>query len=346
MTKTNSLKNSKIFIFSIRRNFSNLFLSSLIIFIMFLIISNPSLFSSSTISGLKLFFYSVLPGLLPFMFLTKLLTELGLVFKISKKLTPISQKLFGTPGVSLYCFFMSILSGYPIGAKIISDLYSKNLITTEDANRMSIFCTTSGPIFVIGAVGVGMLHSFKLGAIIYISHITASILLGIFYNFIFKPNNQPQITLNFSHQQPEQNLFSVCLSETINALFLVGGYITIFYLISEVFVSLKIFDFFTNILSPIFKFPKTKIKSFLYGIVEVTRGAKELSLFKDSSAHAICGLISFSGISIIMQSLSFLKTSKIKTHTFILSRCVLCIFSILICKLLIFVMCWNIIRGF
>ena len=42
---------------------------------MLLIISNPKLFSNATISGLKLFYGSVLPGLFPFMFLTKLLTE-------------------------------------------------------------------------------------------------------------------------------------------------------------------------------------------------------------------------------------------------------------------------------
>ena len=58
---------------------------------------------------------------------------------------------------------MSILSGYPIGAKIIHDLYSKDLITEEDAKRMSIFSTTSGPIFIIGAIGVGMLKNYKLG---------------------------------------------------------------------------------------------------------------------------------------------------------------------------------------
>lgn len=272
------------------------------------------------------------------MFLTKLLTELGTVFKITKRFSGISQKLFGTPGVSLYCFFMSILSGYPIGAKIIHDLYNKNLITEEDAKRMSIFCTTSGPIFVIGAVGVGMLHSFKLGLIIYISHILSSLLCGVIYNLIYKTKNQTEIKIVFATNNQNKNIFSSCLSETITSLFLVGGYITIFYLISEVIDLLKILNLTTQTLSPIlskFGIPPQEIKGFLFGIIEVTRGAKELSIMQNPNISAICALISFSGISIIMQSLSFLKTAKIKAHNFLISKCVLMIISILVCKLII-----------
>jgi sporulation integral membrane protein YlbJ len=269
------------------------------------------------------------------MFLTKLLTELGTVFKISKRFSNISHKLFGTPGVSFYCFFMSILSGYPIGAKIISDLYSKDLITENDAKRMSIFCTTSGPIFVIGAVGVGMLKSYKLGLILYISHILSSIILGLVYNLIFK-NKDYQTKIVFQSNKKSENIFTSCLLETINSLFLVGGYITIFYLISEAFELLKILEFISILVSKIIPFvsPET-IKNFLFGILEVTRGAKELSSQSSPTISAICGLISFSGISIIMQSLSFLKQAKIKAHSFILSKCVLMVLSIIICKLIL-----------
>lgn len=337
MTKTISLKKQKFFIFNLNGNFLNLTFSAIVFFVMLLIISNPSVFSTATINGLKLFFFSVLPGLFPFMFLTKLLTELGTVFKISKRFSGVSQKLFGTPGVSLYCFFMSILSGYPIGAKIIHDLYSKDLITEEDAKRMSIFCTTSGPIFIIGAIGVGMLKNYKLGLILYISHILSSIILGISYNLIFKNKTQHQTRIIFQTNKKNENIFTACLIETINSLFLVGGYITIFYLISEAFGILKIFEVIPILLSKIFPFVSSEtFNGILFGTLEVTRGAKELSNLTPPNIPIICGLISFSGISIIMQSLSFLKTAKIKAHSFILSKCVLTILSIIICKLIIF----------
>lgn len=338
MTKTNSPKKQNFFIFSLKQNFSSLFFSLSIFLIMILIILNPAAFSKSTIAGIKLFFYSVLPGLFPFMFLTKILTEIGSVFKISKHFQKVSNKLFGTPGVSLYCFFMSILSGYPIGAKIISDLYNKNLITEEDAKRMSIFCTTSGPIFVIGAVGVGMLSSFKIGLVIYIAHILSGVICGLIYNIIFKNKNQTQIKIVLASNKTE-NIFSLCLNETINSLFLVGGYITIFYLFTDILDVLQIISFITSLLSPMLlklKINPAEISGIIYGIVEVTHGAKALSLLPSPNIQAITALISFSGISIIMQSLAFLKTAKIKAHTFILSKCVQAIISFFICKLLFF----------
>ncbi len=337
MTKTNLAKKTKFFIFSIKRNLSSITFSCLVLFIMFLIISNPALFSGSTISGIKLFFYSVLPGLFPFMFLTKVLTEIGTVFKVSNKLNNVSNKLFGTPGVSLYCFAMSILSGYPIGAKIISDLYQKNMITQKDAKKMSIFCTTSGPIFVIGAVGVGMLKSFKYGVIIYISHILSSIISGFVYNILSKSKTEKQEKI-FTPVSPKENIFANCLNDTIVSLFLVGGYITIFYLLTEILNLLGIVTFLSKTLENCFSklnLSSINFKGLIYGLVEVTHGIKEISSGQIVSIPLICGLISFSGASIIMQSMSFLKTTQIKTHTFIFSKCVQMILSIILCKIII-----------
>lgn len=338
MTKTKIPKNQKFLIFSLKRNFNGILFSASILLIMSLIIFNPALFSHSTISGIKLFVHSVLPGLFPFMFLTKLLTEIGLIFKITKRCSNFTNKVFGTPGVSLYCFFMSILSGYPIGAKIIYDLYNKHLISEEDAKRMSFFCTTSGPIFVIGAVGVGMLSNFRLGVILYISHILASVVLGIFYNIIFKTKNQTQTNIVFA-SHPKDNLIASVLNDTINSLFMVGGFITIFYLATEILSVLNIIEIGAKTLSKIFAFTKISKQEFtgaIFGLFEVTHGVKELSILESINLPLICGLISFSGFSIIMQSLSFLKQAKIKTHSFLLSKCVLMILSILICKCLIF----------
>ena len=311
--------------------------------IMIIIISNPKRFTAGTISGLKLFFYSVLPGLFPFMLLTKLLTEIGFLFKITSKFNNFTRKFFGTTGVSMYIFCMSILSGYPIGAKLISDLYSKQLITTTDAKKMSIFCTTSGPIFVIGAVGAGMFKSLKIGLILYFSHIISSVLIGILYNVltIKKTSEPPCINQSLLLLNKNNNYtLSNVVSETINSLFVVGAYITIFFLISEILDALKIISFIVNLISKpltIANISTNTTKGLVYGIIEVTRGSKVLSATVSHSSIAICsGIISFSGLSIIMQSMAFLKNAKIKTHSFVFAKCVHCVVSIFICYLLLF----------
>ncbi len=321
--------------------FSEMIFSILIFLIMILIISNPSKYSKGTIEGINLFITAVMPGLFPFMLLTKLLTELGFVFKITKKCDKFSQKLFGTPGISLFAFFMSIISGYPIGAKIISELYQKGLISVSDAKKMSIFCTTSGPIFIIGAVGSGLFGEYKIGVILYLSHILSSIIIGIIFNLFSK--KQPNDT-SLKHQMQidiikKENIFASCVIETINSIFIVGAYITIFYLIGEILDTFKVMQAISEFLFLVTKPFKTtflECQSFTYGLLEVTRGCKSLAHCGTKLSIALCcGIISFSGLSIIMQSMAFLKTAKIKMHSFIFAKLVHMIVSIFICFLML-----------
>lgn len=320
----------------------DLFFSLLIFVIMIIIISNPTKYSNGTINGLNLFINSVLPGLFPFMFLTKLITELGVVFKFTQKCNTVTYKLFGTPGISLYVFIMSILSGYPIGAKIISDLFDKGLINEIDAKKMSIFCTTSGPIFIIGSVGTAMFGQFKIGIILYFSHIISSLAMGIIYHLLTKKNTNLNIN-NFQIVEitKTKNIFYECLSQTINSIFIVGAYITIFFLITELCETFKIISLISDnvyFVAKIFKLSHQECKSFVYGIFEVTRGCKLLSINPSISSISLCsGIISFSGLSIIMQSMSFLKITKIKMHSFVLTKLMHMILSIFLCELILII---------
>jgi len=340
MRKTKLTKSEKSFKFFFSKTFQDFLLTLIIFGVMVIIISNPKRFTSGTISGLKLFINSVLPGLFPFMLLTKLLTEIGFLYKSTFKLNKFSRKLFGTPGVSLYALSMSVLSGYPIGAKIISDLYEKNLISQDDAKKMSVFCTTSGPIFIVGSVGSIMFQNIKIGIILYVSHILSSILLGIFYNLICsnRTYSKHEIITPKIIATKNENIFSSAVSQTINSLFVVGAYITIFYLITEILNAFHIIEFISTNLFSLLKFTNISyetITGLIYGIIEVTRGCKELSLSISPLSVSICsGILSFSGLSIIMQSMAFLKNTKIKMHNFILSKVAHMILSMFLCFLI------------
>ena len=87
------------------------------------------------------------------------------------------------------------------------------------------------------------------------------------------------------------------------------------------------------------KISKSPFSGLIYGLVEVTHGAKSLSSIYPLPVPLFSAIISFSGLSIIMQSMAFLKTAKIKTRDFVFSKCVLGILSYFICKLLLII--WN-----
>ena len=131
-------------------------MKTLKIAIIIIIASIPKVAIQTFSQGILIWATKILPALLPFFILTKLLSYTTFISTIGKFLSPITKKLYGVGGVSGYIYLMSILSGYPIGAKIIADLYQKKQINENEAKKMIIFCTTSGPIFVIGTVGTLM----------------------------------------------------------------------------------------------------------------------------------------------------------------------------------------------
>ena len=309
-------------------------LSICVVLIMIAILISPVTYSHSVLNGLNMFIICVLPGLLPFMFLTKLLTNFGCVQKISNKLHRPTKFLFNTSGITSYIFLMSIISGYPIGAKIISDLYLSKQLSYQDAKKALSFATTSGPIFIIGSVGATMFASQQIGLIIYLSHILSSIMCGI----IFSGKRSKHTITNTSINSPNvDNILSSSISDTVQNILIVGTYITIFFLLSDILINTNIIQIFAKPLSFIFNklsLPDCSL-AIVSGLIEVTRGVRMLSLNTNIASVCIsCGLISFSGLSIILQSMNFISKCKIKARYFILVKCVHCVLSIVICYIL------------
>ena len=328
---TNKMLTKPNFFVKNKNNISTAVFSVCIITIMLIILSDPKKYNKSVLDGISLFATCVLPGLFPFMILTKLLTSFGAITKLSKKLEKPTKALFGTSGIASYVFLMSAISGYPIGAKIISDLYAKNIITAEDAKKMSVFCTTSGPIFVIGTVGAIMFNSVKIGIIIYASHILASVMSGIILRKRAK-NNISNATL--PTQMHADNIISETITDSVQSILIVGAYITIFFLLADLLLQTGLINMLSIPLEALFSLVGLKgvSKGLLCGILEVTRGAKMLSAATNIWTISICSaLVSFSGISIIMQSMNFLSKCKIKARYFIFVKCVHAIICFFVC---------------
>lgn len=322
-----------------RVNKDNLFyggLSVAVFAIIIMLVTNPTRYSASTMQGISLFITAVLPGLFPFMFFTKLLTSFGMVKKMSQKLSPITQFLFNTNGISSYVFIMSILSGYPIGAKLIADLYTSGAITQNDAKKMSAFCTTSGPIFIIGSVGAVMFNSATIGLIIYISHILSSIMCGIILSGSRKKSSKtdssPPTTANTVTNA--DNILGSTITSTVESILVVGAYISIFFLLADLLTDIGLLKGLSFIIEKILNVFGIKNLStgIAGGLLEVTRGCKLLSSnINVWSVCFACSVISFSGLSIIMQSINFLSKCKVKLGYFCLVKLLHSVLAFVLC---------------
>ena len=304
----------------------NIFLnivSILLIIATVLLIIQPQKYMDSIIAGLNLFFYSVLPSLLPFLFLSKLLNELGVFNKIGKLLKPITKGIFNCPTITGYAMCMSYVCGYPVGAKIIGELYKSKQISQEEAKKMIALCTTSGPIFVIGAVGVGLLNNFKLGVLIFICHILGSLLTGFIFTRKKIKTETPKGQKSCTYIT--KDILNSCTQSTISSILTVAVYVSIFYMFIDMAYDLNIIGGGSVLLEKLLSFLKLDpnlSSSITAGFIEMTRGCKELSSSQSSLCKLIfcSGIISFSGLSIILQSLTFLSGTQIRPSYFLLIK--------------------------
>ena len=152
------------------------------VFVLLLIIfSNTAVASASR--GLNLWLNVVFPSLFPFFVASEILYRTGFIKSLGILLEPIMRPLFNVPGCGSFALAMGITSGYPVGAKLTAKMREEKLLTKTESERLLSFTNNSGPLFIIGAVAVGMFNNPKIGFVLLFGHILACITVGIFFRF-------------------------------------------------------------------------------------------------------------------------------------------------------------------
>ncbi len=276
-------------------------------------------YSKSVLDGLLLWAGSVLPAVFPYFFISSLLSSLSVTQKLANGLSPFTGRLFFTGGITGYAFIMSVLSGYPVGAKMISEFKENGFITKTECERASAFCSTPSPMFLIGSVGNLMFNDFKFGLFLFLTCLISAILTGIVFSF-YKRNERPSQNARLCFKPVDNLLYESAYSSVISVL-VIGGLIALFFTLTEILLSIGVLTPIIKILSLIFKDEKIA-KSVALGLIECTKGLKTLTnapfgFWTLPIASCIAG---FGGLSVITQSLAYLKKAKIKTAVFLFAK--------------------------
>ena len=299
-------------------------------------LSTDKTYNAAVMDGIRLWAAAVLPALFPYLVITSLISALKITGKITAALSPITERLFNVNGAAGYALFISLMSGYPVGAETVADLKNANLIGKAESQRAAALCSSSSPVFLIASVGNLTFNNPFFGLCLYLTHIISVFAVGFIFSFYKrgeKPLKTPPLTLSKSDNILFDGVFSA-----VSSVLLVGGIITMFYLLTEMLTGLgamKILNGFFGLFTD-----NTAISDGLSnGLFECTRGLKiiaggGISLFTLPVSAAICG---FGGISVIAQSVAYLNKAKIKTAPFLLSKtlaavlnfCIGLIFSLL-----------------
>ena len=295
-----------------------------------LFIISPSACMDATSHGLHVWLVNVVPALFPFFILTRIIIMLNQTsIPILDKFT---TRCFHTQNAGLV-YFLSLLSGYPVGAKIISSYYESGAIDKTTASKMFSFCSTSGPMFIIGTIGIGVFGNAKIGYILLLGHIIGSFLNGLLY----RGKTTPQ---NTYHQNISKTTLNEIMFDSINSILLVGGYIIFASVIIELLQISSILPSLSNLICKITPFEYNAIYSFLCGMIEITNGLILLggtTIGLNIKIILASIIIAFSGICIMLQSTAFLNKIGISKRTMFVQKITQAILSGLATTMLVLI---------
>ncbi|MDR1538812.1 MAG: hypothetical protein LBU32_12605 [Clostridiales bacterium] len=307
---------------------SALLVSALTILMIFLILAYPAEVISASSDGLLLWFNQVLPTLLPFMIGVNILSGVGFINFLGKLLSPVMEPLFGVPGEGGFALAAGMTSGYPMGAKITAMLRSENSLTKYQAQRLLSFCNNSGPLFILGAVGASMFKSERAGWFLIFVHYSSALIAGLIFRFYKRRErasrkppssaklgvlSQAMISMNQAALKNGKPIGAVLAESVLGALEtigLIGGFIIFFNVLVRTF----------TILIPI---GDPDARAIATGIIEITNGVNALSQNPGKMQLIASGaLISFGGISIFFQTLSFIAKTDLSAGLYLLAKAI------------------------
>lgn len=243
----------------------------------------------------------LIPSMFPFMVLSSFALSSGVFHKLDGVFSPIMKKVFHLPGVGFSAVFFGFIGGYPVGARMISELYEKGNITKSEAKHLFVFCVNAGPAFIVSAAGSAMLGSAEAGFVMLCGACLSSLITGTASSLFFKKEKHSAV-----REEREYDLSSALTSAVSSAL---GGVMNVcawvmaFSCVSEIIES---------------KISNEKAKLIFDFVSEVTTGVP--SAARLGGVPLAAAAISFGGVCVMCQIVPYIKKCGMKISEYLSFR--------------------------
>ena len=330
----------KFIFLSFRRNILPF---TLVLFTICLVVFSSSNLTA-TKNGLTLWATCVVPSLFPFFVITNLLSHAKVVSVIGKLLDKFMRPLFNVPGIGGFAFVMGLISGYPVGAKIVADFREKGLVSQDEGERLLAFTNNSGPLFILSSVGIALFGDTKTGLLLLATHILACITVGIILARFSKKNkfenSYDTIKNKFERKNDSQScnsenitfknlgeVLTSSINSSISTILMIGGFVVIFSVIISILNQTNILDNLSTLLYPILNFLNIDLefaKPLLSGILELTNGVNLVANIptKLISQNIILSafLLGFGGFSVLLQVYSIVSKTDLSMKKYLVGK--------------------------
>jgi len=264
--------------------------------------AKASVVTDGAINGLIICSEIIIPSLFPFTVLALFISKSGLAYYIGKFISPISKILLKINGEAATAVLMSFIAGYPVGARLISELLNSKKISQSEAKRMLYYSVNAGPAFIVIAVGIGMFHSKTCGWVLLFSHIISSLLIGIILARFDKSTPTPKTTLK-PNNMSVSDAFVNSTADASFAMFSICSWIVLFSAIIAIIISLPIPE---------------DLQKYVSYVLEVTTGTSYA--VQTRSLPLVSFILGWAGFSVQFQVLSTCRDIKPRLSNFMLSR--------------------------
>ena len=229
---------------------------------------------------------------------------------------------------------MGIISGYPVGAKIASSFREKNICSKEECERLLSFTNNSGPLFIVGTVGISMFGNSTIGVLLFITHLLASFSVGFIFRFWKYRKKTDFLNVKksgFDNKTVSLNnlgeVISKSITSSISTILLIGGFIVVFSALISILNASGVTNFIIYLLTPFFRILNIDISfisGLFTGLFEITNGINIISSInvKNISLNIIftAFLLGFGGISVMLQVLSIISKTDLSAKPYIIGK--------------------------
>lgn len=283
----------------------------------------PSLTLSGATSGLLLWYNMILPTLLPFIITTNLICKTNTFSLVTHVLGDPFKTIFQTSDSGTFAVIIGFLCGYPMGAKVIADLYQEHRIEKNEAQYLLSFCNNASPMFIISVLITQILCDSSLLLVTMLSLYGAPMIVSLFTRKLYKIKNRsgkrdPQLPTQFN-----MNIVDSSIMDGITLIVKIGAYVMLFSILIA-------------FLTPMSKILLPQLQSVL-PLLEITNGIKiyENTLpFIDKYCHLIF-LTAFGGVCAIAQTQCVLQDTNLKISSYIVQKIITAMVAVILSYVLV-----------
>ena len=298
----------------------------------------------AAVEGMDIFWKIVFPSLLPFFVLSEVMLGLGVVHFLGVLLEPLMRPVFNVPGVGAFAMSMGLAAGYPMDAVITGKFRRKGLCSQAEGERLLAFTNTADPLFIFGAVAVGMFGLPGLGVILAIAHYLSSFSVGFIFRYYRHKESGTEVAAEPADgglirralrallrarkedSRPFGQLLGESVRESVATLLMICGFIMLFSVLVRVLSVLGVVGLISPAVSGLLRacgLSPALAPAALQGLLEIDLGtvaASGASAPLAERAVMASVIIAWSGLCVHGQVASVLHSTDIRMRPYVLAR--------------------------